>query len=328
MTLKQREFILKLLDDCGYKSEEMKNKFFEIFFKYDNIKIDYTSSIIERLIKEKKLSKSPMKLRPTYDFVSISNLAAFEFCPVSYCIQETFDIKTSAIIEEGLEKHKPIMLERLINSIKSNSKFKAQLNEDISNVDVFNFKSIEEYMKEIKRKEDKNRFYTEVLNSEIILKSHIGNVTPIFNSSRTICGIPDYLFKKRDGENFVVDERHTYRSEIIEPWPSHILQLAGYIIGFKTLLAEYGYIVYFHLSNKTDEPIYNSPTVFFIQPKEKERTMLQNNYKKVFDLKNGKVLKLGGNDIYFHKCIKCSLRYYCGHKSGTINKLIYPYHKN
>ena len=49
MTEKQHKFILRLLDDCGYNTKEIKEKFFDKFFKYDNPDIGYVSSIIERL---------------------------------------------------------------------------------------------------------------------------------------------------------------------------------------------------------------------------------------------------------------------------------------
>ena len=247
-----------------------------------------------------------MKLKQRYDFVAISDLASFEFCPVSYAIQETFDITTSPIIEEGFENHKPVMIDKLIEAIKSRTQ-----------------KSTEKSREPIK-----NKFFKEILNSEIILKSYSNNSKPIFNENKSICGMPDYLFRKNNGDNFIVDERHTYRKIIKAPWYSHIIQLAGYVFGLKSLNVNYGYIVYFHWSEKTKSPIIDNPTIYLIEPSSVEKAKLRSNYIDVIKLKDGKALVFPKEELNFHKCIKCSVRYYCKHKTGTNPKLILPYQKN
>ncbi len=151
MTPKQSEFIDILLDQIGYRDSPLKSRYRDKFFKYAP-KVEYASTVIERLLGERRIRRGPRKRRQPTDHIAISDLAAYAFCPASYAIKETFDVTQIPGVEEGLEHRKGDSVERLLERIKLRNSYSSETS--------FLFTEAE------------NAFYADVLNSEIIIRGY------------------------------------------------------------------------------------------------------------------------------------------------------------
>lgn len=305
ITYNQEQLIEKLISQIGYSSKKYLEAYKNKLFKFDTTSLEYASTVIERLLLESKERKKPLKERKRFPYVTVSDLAAYKFCPVSYVIKESFDLEKDPTIEEGLEKHKSTLIDVLIDQIKSRP----------TGYKKNNLLYIEDM------------FYKDILVSNIIFRGSKDESKPFYNESGTLCGKPDYLFQKSDKTIFLVDEKHTFRDSIEKVWDSHLVQANGYALGLKSIGIDYSYVVYFIWDR--DKQSFNTepPIIFKVIPNENDRKELNKVYLEVHKLKTGVKQTFDVNSIYFNKCYKCSVRYYCKHKNGDLDNLFLPYQK-
>src|SRR5690554_1714127 len=77
------------------------------------------------------------------------------------------------------------------------------------------------------------------------------------NENEGFIGQPDYIFKNKNGENFVVEEkfqRNTYGNQR-RFYNNHKIQLASYINYIQEINLKYGYLVYWVYDDDYNENI-------------------------------------------------------------------------
>ncbi|MCX6120986.1 MAG: hypothetical protein NTX44_05160 [Ignavibacteriales bacterium] len=305
-----------LVDQLGYKGSPFREDYISKVLpigRYD------TSRLLRLLRKEKQMRNHPILKSNHSKHLSVSDLSSYTFCPASYSISETYDsCKTDNMIL-GEELHDKMYLENYLLNIRNKRTREAQdKNLDFEKTDKFIHRGI----------------YGDLLNSTIIFQGHSAEKKkPFFNEKKTLSGIPDYIFEHPDKSKFVVEEKHTWREDdLTNPFPNHKIQIHGYIQGIKSLDISYGYIIYFHWLMKRARTYNYVKTshaqIFQITKTNAAISELADVFHKVQSLKEGCVLDFNDSNINIEKCVHCSTRALCNHKSGLFNTVIYPYYKN
>ena len=260
-------------------------------------------------------------------YITASDIAQYVFCPVSYCIKKSFKDFQTAESENGIKLHKKA---RLIE-MKDN-KFK--LNKNILfEIDYTRF------VEAIKKPVSVNRkIFTDELNeSEVIYVGHVNSDIKYYKSSKgKFIGQPDYIFKNKYGEVFVVEEKFKQIARKTDSFrnnknisdddnfhQNHKEQIISYIHGLDTLNIHHGYLIYWYY----DEHIHVS-RYFDVIRFDKLKTMnnsLKSTYKNIISLSNNKTFDFYPELINTNKCISCVVRKYCAHKTGRFTSLSLPY---
>lgn len=293
-----------LLNKLGYYKSPFKETYKKKLFRYGYSNSKYLSKVIAKLNEEIGLRYN-VKRKQTYsEHIAISYLSAFAFCPASYAIKETYNILQFPGVEEGLEEHRNSnTIEQLIEHIKTTQR----------EFDSHQLSPLE------------NIFYSDVLNSDIVVKGRDQRQQPFFSPKRELVGLPDYVFRRQDGSQFHVDERHTWNSRIEVPWYDHTVQAYGYLYGLKQLNLTNSYILYFKWDHENHRRDFGRPTIFIIERSDLAYTELVQIYRSVKNLRCGQTLEFRTDIINTNKCFACSVRYYCNHKNGLLNTLRFPY---
>jgi CRISPR/Cas system-associated exonuclease Cas4 (RecB family) len=143
-----------------------------------------------------------------------------------------------------------------------------------------------------------------------------------------LAGIPDYIFKRRDNTKFVIEEKHTWTKETISaPHDNHVIQILGYIYGFKKLELSSGYIIYFYWNHSEDgggQP-YDRVDIFPVIKSDAAKNQVIQAFQNVRAMKDGKVFDFDPAQSFFEKCYRCSFKALCNHKSGLHTSVNIPY---
>ncbi len=303
MTEPQSKFIDVLLDQLGFQGSRFKVPFRTKFFGEYGADVEYASKIIERLLSERDLRRKPRRRIPLSNHVAVSDLAAFGFCPASYAIKASFEIEQLPGVEEGLEHHvTSANIEELVADVKrSQKRSKHNLTPD------------------------ERDFYSDVFNSVVEIRGWKKDQKPLYTKGGEISGLPDYVFKHKDGSRFHVDERHTWREEITSPWRGHLIQAFGYQFALAQLGLTHSYLVYFKWERRSVLRAHERPFIFKIEKTSEGRQLLASVYRSVRELRESGARKFSPDWINVNKCFACSVRYYCHHKGGRNATLRIPY---
>ncbi len=292
---------------------------------------DYISRV--RLALYLKYFKEEIRLRKnnstelnynTNKITLVSDLGNFEFCPVSYAINETFNIPNNESWQKdewlGEKKH---LIHRYADYTKTKSYNEAfkdstiQINDTLQN--------------------DFSKFF----NSELLLNNYDGsNTTYYSNPTNTIRGVPDYVFKDTSGKSFVIIEKFTKKTseDITTAFSNDLVKIYGYINELTTLQISYGFLIYWYwdLEDICDEQgrvkkkiIVKAYKIFEIKNTPQEKDYLKNTINKLQSFKQTKQFSVDGNRIsHPNKCLNCSAVTHCCHKTGKFNLVNLPYNFN
>lgn len=245
--------------------------------------------------------------------ISATELAAFSFCPASFCIANTFESKPTEEMEIGTEHHEESFLSHYrkktfiyyqTESLKSDGSETA-----LAFID-----------------KDNKLFFDKIRNSTLLYSGHQDHKDRLFyNSKKTFVGQPDYVFQSKNGGNFIVEEKYKSNKDLFTFFINHKVQLASYIYGLIDFRADYGYLVYWFYDNGGNGFQITHCKVLKVVKTEAAKSYLNEIFKSIELLISGKKLSFDISSISANKCIRCSLNKWCGHKSGLYKDLHYPY---
>ncbi len=295
------------LNPDSYKEYEFDGNVFvpTSFSKLDYLMFEYKS----------KKEKNVRKIQKENSLISATDLANFTYCPVSYSIGKTFetDIIRSAVV--GSKFHAENKLVNWIRSALKGERTKEQKNE------VDNFEN-----------EQNKYFFDDIRGSQIIYSGHTNNAKKYFiNKKGNFTGQPDYVFKNRKGENFIVEEKFKWKKEetVDGFFQSHKVQLASYIYGLDEFDASYGYLIYWHYNFDTasQENKVLECKVLKISKSIEIQSFLRDTFLALSNLIREKKQNFIVDKLNPKKCANCAVNRFCGHKTGRFKDLEVPYNE-
>lgn len=325
---KHIDYLESYLSVIGFeekKQMQFKNKIIEeiTFEDYiSRVKLAlYLKYFKEEIHNRKKNSHN--KIYNPSKITLISDIADFEFCPVSFAINETYNIPSNTV----WEKDEWLGEKRfLLNRHKD-------FNENKDLAKAFSDSSIE-------INDKLNNDFNDIFTAKLIGHNYDGADTKYYsNPTGTIRGNPDYVFEN-NGNKFAVVEKFTKRtSEKIEtPFLNDLLKIYGYLFELQSLELSYGYFIYWYwqledvydkkdnINKKIKIKAYR---IFKMEKTKENRDMLNNVISKVTGFKNSKKYHVDGDRIsHPNKCLHCSAISYCNHKTGLFNEITLPYDIN
>lgn len=252
---------------------------------------------------------------------SVSELGDFEFCPVSFAINTTYEVSSNATWEKdewlGEKKH-------LIDRFKD-----FQKNKNI--VEVFKDSAID--VNDIVKND-----FAEIFNSKLVINNFDGSSKTYFsNLTDTIRGNPDYVFENTNGKRFAVIEKFTKRTSeaITTAFNNDLIKLYGYIFELTTLNIDFGYLIYWYWQindiqdnngNIKKKIRIRTYRIFKVEKTNENKAKLAASIEKVKTFKQTSKFEVDGDRIsYPNKCLNCSVVSYCNHKTGKFNTVNLPY---
>ena len=312
----------------------LKREFEKISWKYKNERTQKPELLIKLTllanIAETAYYYSNHKKQIKSKTISASDIASFSFCPASYCIHQSYEIKPSPLTEIGKKLHEET---RLLSQIKT-----GQIHDKN--------KRDEHYFED---KEYKH-FLNDIDNSQVIYCGHSENDKSRFFKNKELICQPDYIFQNRDGQYFVVEEKFRFvRKKKVETkhpdeiadqlryesyftlednyndifYANHRLQLAAYMYGIEDYKIEYGYLVYWHL--KKDEV-----AKCIVTKVERSAALVENlrdTFRSIKLFNTNSSLLFDNGILNLNKCSNCSVAALCGHKSKRYSELKLPYYE-
>ena len=266
-------------------------------------------SLLDYLMLEYKAKKDNTftKKVNSNSIISATDLANYSYCPVSYSIGKTFetDILKSAAIGSKLHTEK-----KILNWI-------APKKETQNNLDL---------QKEIEDKYESNRsFFADVRSSKLLYSGHnADNEKKYFiNKAGNFVGQPDYIFKNKQNQNFIVEEKFKWGKNGMFGafYENHKVQLASYIYGLNEFNADYGYLVYWYY----DFGNLTGCQVLRISRTNKTRIFLNNSFRELSSFIKDKKQDFKKDKLNPNKCANCVVNRFCGHKTGRFHDIEIPY---
>ena len=309
----------------------LKREFQRIEWKYRNAqsqrpematKLTLLANIIETIF----YYSNHQKVIKNNNVITASDIAMFSFCPASYSIHKSYEIKDTLSTKTGTQFHEET---KLINLIK-NGIIKKKNETD------------ERYFSDKEYK----RFLHDIDNSQLIYSGHSEKDKSKFFKNKDFVCQPDYIFRNSAGKYFVVEEKFRFVQkkwvEKTEPiydqtyytsedkannifYANHCLQLAAYIYGIDEIQIEYGYLIYWQLK-KGKEAEFRC----IAKKIERENSLLESlraTYVQVAGFNLKKVIGFDVQQLNINKCTNCSVAGLCGHKHKAFLNLKMPYYE-
>jgi CRISPR/Cas system-associated exonuclease Cas4 (RecB family) len=257
--------------------------------------------------------------------VSASDLANYTFCPASFAISKSFDIKPNNKAKIGTSFHKR---SRLIyqSYLKKGSQ------------------GVSSYYSDLDESLESKSMWNDLKGSTVSYLGHSeeGKDTYFFDKRRMIVSQPDYIFSNKLGQNFVVEEKFFFESRYNNKEPifhnSHKIQLATYIHGINEINIDYGYLLYWKYSSNykisynnrsyidnEDPYIITGMAVTRINKSNLWKPVLNNTFTKVKNLISSGTEVFDPSSLRPNKCANCAVSSYCGHKTGRFVELDIKY---
>jgi CRISPR/Cas system-associated exonuclease Cas4 (RecB family) len=276
------------------------------------------SACLELLMQEVDLKKKRYTIKYTEPKLSTSatDLASFDFCPVSYVISNSFLIENPSS-KESTEIGKQFHEELLLAKTHWNE-------EDVQN---YAFKDIS---------------FAIFRQSRLVFSGH-QEENRVFTNGDWV-GVPDYIFEDKAHNFFAVEEKFHRKaadpkkysgSTEIDPvkttyfFSNHIVQLASYIKNISEYPIVYGYLLYWYYDLHPEYGPYIHEVVakkiILDQQTEELYNKAVNGIEK---LRNNKILEFPIAKLNMRKCAGCVVNKYCGHKTKRFENLPFPYQYN
>lgn len=253
--------------------------------------------------------------------ILVSDLSHYLFCPVSFAINETFDVNANSTWEKDEWLGDKKML--------------------IDRYKVFEqTKNYEETFKEsqIPINDALENDFEYIFNSQIIVDNVSDKETTVYsNNDNTLFGAPDYLMQSEDGKKYAITEKFSsiYSADSKTPFDSDLIKHFAFLDEFHTAGLDFGCFItwYWDLINiETNNGRVKKKIVVIsyritkIERNEQNSSKLINTIKKVSDFKKSKSMAIDGDHIsYANKCFNCSVFTYCNHKTGKFDSIELPY---
>jgi formylglycine-generating enzyme required for sulfatase activity len=299
----------------------LKKEFNRIPWKYKNERtqrpeLSAKLSLLANIIETMYYYQSHQLTVKNSKTITASDIAMYSFCPASYSIHKSYEIKATPLTENGKKLHEE---NRLINKIKTG-------------------KINEEYYTENEYK----HFLNDINNSKLIFSGHSEKDKNKFFREKDFVCQPDYIFQNRDGKYFVVEEKfrfvqkkrvektdsrydetyYTYDDDFNDVfYNNHQLQLASYIYGISEMKIDYGYLIYWQMKN-------SEMVKCIVKKVDRNHTLLRDLrtiYSRVALFNADKVVAFDKSALNINKCTNCSVAGICGHKHHVFSELKLPY---
>jgi len=299
-------FKQKILDKITFSdSSDISNKALAIQIKY----FQEESSLRKKLNYTKIYNPEKNTL--------VSDLSHYEFCPVSFAINETFKINNNTTWEKDeWQTKKKTLSDRFIDY-----KNKKNIEQVLNDTDI------------IWDDNTKNDFKT-IFESSIIINNAINSKpTVVANTSKTLFGAPDYVFKHPEGYTFSLTEKFSsiYAADKGIPFYSDLVKHYAFIQELKSLNISFGYLLTWYWNfedngSNTKKMKVKKYRLFKIELDNNKIQQLQNTIERVHNFKKNKMIEVDANRISFpNKCLNCSVNIYCNHKTGKYTQVKLPY---
>jgi hypothetical protein len=312
-TEKQAKFISNLLRQLGYSTQKLHDYAYERIMS--GASVESASYDIEKLLSDLELLRSKRRKIKFSEYYTPTGLAEYAFCPVSYSIKASYYIPESIEEEAGLKHHEEFNLEKFLKNL-----FIKRKREWTSN---------EERLSDAEKDRIYKGPYGDLLSSKIIYRGHQSDKNTAFYSEKgKLVGKPDFIFIRSNGSKFVLEEKHTWQPVIEKPWFSNMIQVLAYIYGLKHESDEFdkGYLLYFSWHNENRRLKTRNARLFIVEKNHKNYNSLKMIFDKVKELRNKQSISFDVSSLKLAKCIRCSSRLFCRHKTGELKILKYPYY--
>lgn len=275
-------------------------------YKYD------TSACIRELTIEVKLKRNlgsiELKQQPSVTNISATDLSNFNFCPVSYSISKSFEIKYPTNEEAatiGSNFHESL---RLIPKRDSSETFEPSNFEELVNLQI-----------------------SKIRQCKLVFCGHKSEKFFFKNIGLQYIGQPDYIFQDPKGVYFVVEEKFQYKNTYnqtescrVKFHENHLVQLQSYIDFIPNFHIEYGILIYWYYDYDGTTPYIHDAKLKIIK-KHEYLTQLVKAYdgiKKFRQMKNFKF-----EQQPYTRCVSCVVNKYCAHKTRQHSDITFPYNR-
>jgi hypothetical protein len=311
--IKQTQFKKYIIETITYHdyhgNSQITRLRFALYLKYFKEEIsNRTKNAFTKIFNPKKITL-------------VSNLSDFEFCPVSFAINETYAVSSNATWEKdewlGEKKH---LIDRYNDFQKTKNISEAFKDSSIEITDTV-----------------KNDF-NEIFNAKLIINNYDGsNNTFYSNPTDTVRGNPDYVFENTNGKRFAVVEKFTKRTSegIVTAFNNDLIKLYGYIFELASLNIDFGYLIYWYWQlddiddgngNIKKKIRIRTYRIFKVEKTAENKSKLAASLSRVNEFKRTGKFEVEGDRIsYPNKCLNCSVVSYCNHKTGKFNTIKLPY---
>lgn len=146
-------------------------------------------------------------------------------------------------------------------------------------------------------------------------------------------GQPDYIFKNNSDNHFVVEEKFQYQydtsdeSDKISFHHNHINQTISYLHGIPDFNIQYGYLVYWKYNISDGRVNVHSCYVRKIVKSEVTRVHITAVFVELKKFLESGVTDFDVAQRTANRCANCAVTVFCGHKTGSFDKLEIPYSK-
>ena len=300
-----RATVEKLADRLGYAGSPHRNSFMQDYFNACMGSARRADKVVAGLRDLCEQRKAGLPRRTPPEWLAVSELGQYAFCPASFAIHRTFEVQPSSEMREGDRKHRERLLENWLDSHRAGGRRSGFVShrESAHGVD-------------------------DLLKSRIVHRGHHDDGSEVFFSrNKRLAGSPDYVFERPDGERFVVEEKHNWSGRMgRSPHHNHLVQTLGYVYGLQEHRLSYGYIVYF--GHSWLGPAMEAPPrvkLFRVDRSETNRDIVVSVYRAALKLEESGSEPLDPAAVRPAKCEGCSVAVHCNHKSGTLREVSVPY---
>ena len=284
----------------------------EMLFKKSYV--DYNEFGVQTLYNARVYNYLKNTSQISDSYITATDISSFVYCPASYSIKKTFNDlpQYNEEAELGTEMHEQNRLAMYVPEEREEGSFTKLIT------------TPEFYT------EQNKRFFDDIRSSSIYYIGHSENPVRYFKSSKgKFVGQPDYIFRNKLGENFVVEEKFKYfKNKVNKAYSNHKAQIISYLSGLDTIDAQYGYLVYWYYDYTNDIRYIRECVTHKFQNNALGQEYVREIYKKISILNSGNSLFFDPTQLDANKCASCVMRIFCGHKTGRFSEVSAPYDKS
>ena len=272
---------------------------------------------LEYILRRKSLVRYA---KPAKNCVSASDLNAYVFCPASFSIANSVNVPPTISEIEGSKLHETLQLKRVLEQA-NHVGFRKDATTNQSKI-----------IEQMNR--NHSRFYNDIRNAQLVYCGHETDQVkaPYFVNERyRYAGQPDYILKDSvSQQHFVVEEKFHYRkyyNSSKNMYANHLAQLASYICFINDPLITHGHLIHWVYDYKSND---GSPYIYYIDVRTLQRSddltnRIASLVDKVWSFIDRKSIFFDTSANSVKKCMRCSYRIWCGHKTRLFDKVSFPY---
>ena len=333
-----------LLFRLGFKDDNSCSKYLSAFLPHgEKHFVDFEKVIIDgtcdendvknlrlvadfvKCIEEEVRWKALFRSKSFYldPFTSVTEVAQFVFCPVSYSIQKSVELSPSLEAQWGLRLHE----KQFLTPPKYNRIFQRFYANRVISTQEREFSRIPSYVQPYLQP-----LFLDISTSRLLGSGHSPEpVEPAWSDEYGLVGAPDYVFERDDGVRFVVEEkfRHYSRSKPSRVYPNHLAQVLGYIYGLPPLNLSYGYVLYwfYKQTHGSSTVQLRDARVFRVEKNANHENFFLHSLRELREFQKAGTMpfRVEALSPFPHKCMGCEVRLYCSHKSCAQELVLLDY---